>query len=163
MSQPSENSERANEVSEPFVAGAYVGNGKPKSINSFRKDFIIEINELQRIGINISDKHFQIKLKCFICDTPARSYLKCIKGHNSKHGCERCLVERKPNSRTPMYLDTDCALRSDESFRNFSDTNHHNAASPLLFLQPAVNMIDDFILDSMHLCYLGVMNRLVDA
>ena len=33
--------------------------------------------------INLSD--------AFTCDAPARSFLKCVKGHGGYYGCERCI------------------------------------------------------------------------
>lgn len=151
------------DIYKPFVAAAYVGNSKPKSINLYLQDFIAEINILQERGTIINNKHYNIKIKCFICDTPARAYLKCIKGHNAKYGCERCLVERQTEHKIGTFLDINAPRRSDESFRNFSHVEHHTAASPLLCIEPSVNMVNDFLLDSMHLCYLGVMKRLIDA
>jgi len=69
-----------------FIAAAYVGNSKSKSINLFLKDFITKINFKR--GIMIHNEHLNIKIKCFICDMPA-SYLKCFKDYNSKYDCER--------------------------------------------------------------------------
>lgn len=151
------------DIYKPFVVSAYVGNSKPKSVNLFLKDFIAEINNLQNRGTIINNKQFHVTIKCFICDTPARAYIKCIKGHNSQHGCERCLVERKSYNRIATYLEVNSQKRSDNSFRNFYDIQHHIDASPLMLIEPSIDMVNDFILDSMHLCYLGVMKRLVDA
>lgn len=151
------------DIYKPFVVAAYIGNSKPKSVNEFLKDFIRDINSLQNTGVVINENQFRVKLQCFICDTPARSYLKCTKGHNSQHGCERCLVKRQTINKIPTYVDINCTKRSDKSFRQFSDVEHHSTASPLLFIEPHINMIDDFPLDSMHLCDLGVMKRLIDS
>ncbi|XP_067203635.1 uncharacterized protein [Linepithema humile] len=151
------------DIYSPFVVAIYSGNSKPKYIHEFMKDFIMELNKLLVHGISIQERHFEIKIKGFICDTPARSYLKCIKGHNAAHGCERCEIQGIKHNRTMIFLETNCAERTDYTFRNFIDPHHHNAASPLLFITPPINMINDIILDSMHLCYLGVMKRLIDA
>ncbi|OXU19212.1 hypothetical protein TSAR_006247, partial [Trichomalopsis sarcophagae] len=32
-------------------------------------------------GVDIEEINFKIKVKCFVCDRPARSFVKCIKGH----------------------------------------------------------------------------------
>ncbi|XP_067212981.1 uncharacterized protein [Linepithema humile] len=151
------------DIYSPFVVAIYSGNSKPKYIHEFMKDFIMELNKLLVHGISIQERHFEIKIKGFICDTLARSYLKCIKGYNAAHGCERCEIQGIKHNRTMIFLETNCAERTDYTFRNFTDPHHHNAASPLLFITPPINIINDIILDSMHLCYLGVMKRLIDA
>lgn len=61
------------------------------------------------------------------------------------------------------YSRENCPPRTDVGFRNFSDPEHHHAASPFLFLTPPINMISDFVLDSMHLLFLGAMKKLIDA
>ena len=32
----------------------------------------------------------QVELSCFICDTPARAYIKQVKGHSGYYGCDKC-------------------------------------------------------------------------
>lgn len=150
------------DIYKPFVVAAYVGNSKPKYVDLFLKDFIKETNKLQNTGIIINNNHFQIKLNCFICDTPARSYLKCTTGHNAQYGCERCLVKRQTVKNVGSYASVNCTKRTDKAFREFLNVEHHTAASPLLHIEPPIDMVNDFLLDSMHLCYLGVMKRLID-
>lgn len=48
----------------------------------------------------------------------------------------------------------DCPLRSDQSFRDKWDEDHHKEDSPLL--QLPINMVEQFIVaDSLHLFHLG--------
>lgn len=76
--------------SEPFVIAIYSGVGHPKYPCQFLADFITEINVLQVQGS--SDLGKKVFVKCFICDTPVRAWLKCCQGHTSSRGCERCYV-----------------------------------------------------------------------
>ncbi len=47
---------------------------------------------MQQDGIVHGGKALQLSVKAFICDAPARAFLKCIKNHNSYHSCERCTI-----------------------------------------------------------------------
>ncbi|KAJ8687089.1 hypothetical protein QAD02_022883 [Eretmocerus hayati] len=60
-----------------FVIGAYFGKGKPFSVDLYLEDFIAELNFLCKHGLIIKGKKFEIRVKFFCCDGPARSFLKC--------------------------------------------------------------------------------------
>jgi len=74
-----------------------------------------------------------VKIKALICDTPARSYLKCVKGHMSFNSCERCHVKGEKHDDTTVFLHNHCTKRTDKEFRNFIDVNHH-CSLHLLFM-----------------------------
>lgn len=59
----------------PMFAAIYYGNGKPP-LELFLREFINEMNYLIQEGIIIKEKKLRVKIKCFVCDTPARAYLK---------------------------------------------------------------------------------------
>lgn len=40
----------------------------------------------------------------FICDAPARAFLKCTKGHNAYYACERCTIKGRWNGRVVFSL-----------------------------------------------------------
>lgn len=75
-------------------------------------------------GIFIFDKLYEFKLGAFICDSPARAYLKCIKSHNGYSSCGKC-------DASGMYLNnrmcfpTIGRLRDDLSLKLKSDEDHH--------------------------------------
>lgn len=114
-------------------------------------------------GLVINQELFQIRLKGFIADRPARSFLRCTKGHTGYCSCERCCVKGKMFMRRVIFNDVNCKKRTDESFRNKEDPQHHlpNQDSPLLKIA-GVDMVNHFILDSMHLVCLGVLKKLLD-
>jgi len=148
-------------IYKPYPVAIYTGNSKPKVLSEFLQKFILEINELQADGLVIHEKHFQIKIHCFICDTPARSFLKCTQGHTGFSACERCdVLGKKINQVTVFEPQENLQERTDE-FRNFHQPSHHMNASPLLLIYPPINMISQFVLDFMHLGPLGVMKRLL--
>lgn len=79
--------------SRPFVIGIFCGSGKPDPLDLFLKDFIFEVSVLKKEGILINDVLFEIFINCYICDAPARAYLKCTKSHSGYNACERCMQD----------------------------------------------------------------------
>lgn len=81
------------DIFQPFTVAVYYGFSKPKHITEYLKDLITELNDLFDHGIDIEETHYNVIVKCFVADTPARAFLKCTRGHNAKIGaCESCTV-----------------------------------------------------------------------
>ena len=59
----------------PLVAAAYYGENKPPLKEYFR-NLINELNFLLRNGVIINNRKVMIGIRCFVCDTPARSFIK---------------------------------------------------------------------------------------
>lgn len=138
------------DIYKPFPVAVFCGNEKPNNLNGYLNDFIKEINKLTLEGITIEDRIFKVRIMCFVCDRPARSFLKCIKGHGGYNACERCFVSGQRCQNRIVYLSTICEKRTDESFREQQDSEHHVDISPLLHLKPPIDMIKQFVLDFMH-------------
>jgi len=68
-----------------------------------------------------------IKSHSFICDTPARSFLKMIKGHGSFSAKGALFIVNV--AKTEQFMNKE--LRSDTSFRN-QDFEHHNGHTLLI-------------------------------
>lgn len=151
-----------SEVYEPFPVAIYSGKNKPSDLEQYLNNFIDEINQLQNEGISVDNHLLQVRIKAFICDTPARAFLKCIKGHGGYWACERCTVRGERLERRTIYPNEDCQARTDTSFRQQSNPEHHTGNSPLLSIEPPINMITEFLLDFMHLVCLGVMKKLLE-
>lgn len=62
----------------PGIVGIYSGQGKPKDIESFLRSFVDELNDLISNGLYQSGRKLNIKMKCFIADSPARALLKSM-------------------------------------------------------------------------------------
>lgn len=58
------------------MIGIWCGEGKPTAVNEFLGPFVNELLDLIREGITIDDRHFQIVVRAFICDSPARAFIK---------------------------------------------------------------------------------------
>ena len=116
---------------------------------------------MEAYGLTHNGKTYRIVIKAFICDAPARQWVKSIIDHCGKFACERCEIKgvRLEVPPSMIFPRLGRPLRSDESFREQSQPKHHNSVSPLEVLE--INMIDHFPYDWMHLVLLGVFMRLL--
>jgi len=106
------------------------------------------------------DKLLTVKVNAFICDAPARAFLKCTKGHNAYYSCERCIIKGVWHGRVVFDINENLPpLRTEEDFRNLAYSDHQIKKSPLLDI--GLPCITSFPLDYMHLVCLGVVKRLL--
>lgn len=65
---------------DPFIIGIYCGKGKPKDLNAFLNDFVEEMIQLLDNDLYLEqfEKTIKISIRCFICDSPARAFIKGI-------------------------------------------------------------------------------------
>lgn len=61
-----------------------------------------------------------------------------------------------------LLLYCNCQKRSDESFHNRDDTEHHKSPEFNILELSQFPMVSGFILDEMHLCFLGVTKRVIN-
>ena len=146
----------------PFVVCLFYGKGKPYSVQEFLSDFISEYKKLKSDNICYINKIFSVSILAFICDAPARSYLKCIKSHSGYNACERCQIKGRRVDNCIVY-DNDEAVyrkRTDEEFIKYVYKDiHQNNISPLMEL--SFPCVTGFILDYMHTVCLGVLKRML--
>ena len=140
-----------------FPVGIWFGKGKPSNCNEYLQPLLDDLNVLSTLelkGLTVS-----VKVLCFTCDTPARAFVKCVKGHGGFSSCERCEVKGVTLDGSRKFVDCEVPLRSDRSFRQQDDPSHHKSFSPLCKLE--IDMVRDFTLDYMHLVLLGVVRKLI--
>lgn len=147
-----------------FLIGSYVGEKKPLNIDLYLHDLIYELQLLKEDGFSYADFKINIKIRAFVCDTPARSYICGIRGHNSLNGCSKCDQKGVSISRVTTFSTTSGNLRTDDDFQHRRDKNFHqqkflNAKTPLETVD--IKMISQFPLDVMHLIDLGVVKRMI--
>ncbi|KZR97269.1 Uncharacterized protein APZ42_007949, partial [Daphnia magna] len=146
----------------PFVISVFVGKGKPPNLEEYLRPFLEELMALQSEGLECMGITYSIEMSSFVCDAPARAFLKVITAHTGYFGCERC--NQKGVYDTVYHCTTfpevtDVSLRTNTSFRAQLNKQHHKGFSPLLELK--IDMISCFPLDYMHLVLLGVFKRLL--
>lgn len=141
------------------MIGIYHGYEKPKDANCFLEEFVNEANEVISNGIYISGQFCTVKIKSFICDAPAKSFVKYTKGHTGYFSCTKCHVEGDFNDGRVYFPEIkNLHLRTDEGFRTKVQTEHHTGTSIIENI-PNFNMVDGFPLDYMHLICLGVVKK----
>lgn len=59
-----------------MTIAVWCGNGKPIDCNVFLSEFVEELKHLLDDGLCVNNHKITIHISCFICDTPARSFLK---------------------------------------------------------------------------------------
>jgi len=144
-------------VSDPFVIGIFYSTNKPGSLD-FLADFVGECKTLMQSGIVYKDHLLKFGIYAVVCDAPARSFIKNVKGHSSYSACERCRVAGVWNGKM-TFPATNAPKRSDVAFDEMQDPDHHHGESPLLEL--GIGMVSQFVIDYMHLICLGVVRRLI--
>lgn len=148
----------------PMAAGIFYGTSKPKSATEFLSPFIDELLPILEKGLKINGHQVDVRIRCLICDSPARSFIKGVINFNGKHGCLKCTTKGKycHTASTMVYPQIDAPVRTNEKFRNQEYPEHQRSDTPLIRLP--IDMIEDIIVsDALHLLELGVMRRLLNG
>lgn len=149
-----------NISSEPFVIGLYHGTSKPDNCNQFLDYFVQEFKPFESNPVIINDKSYVIKLNFITADAPAKAFITNTKGHNAYFGCSKCTCEGKYVDKV-VFLDTNAALRTDNSFRNRLNKDHHKSLELTTLESLQIDMIKQLPIDYMHLVLLGNMKKLL--
>jgi len=80
-------------TSEPFPIGIFLGNSKPNNVKEFLKQFLDELENVLKNGYEFQNMKYSVSVQYFICDAPARQFLKFLKSHSGYHSCERCMQQ----------------------------------------------------------------------
>lgn len=141
------------------MVGIYSGTCKPRPLEAYLESFISEISDLLTNGYFFNNIMYSFEIHSFICDTPARAFIKCTKSHTGYSSCDKCIVEGEYLGRM-IFSGTTSPRRTDESFRLQIDEDHHKGISPLINL--GVGMVTKFPIDYMHAVCLGVTKKLLN-
>ena len=108
---------------EPFIVALFYGNSKPKSVEDYLFDFLMELTVLRENGLTFNEEIIQVNVNAFVCDAPARAFLKCTKAHNAYYSCERCIIKGHWNGRVVFDLDGEemPPLRTEECLISLKD------------------------------------------
>lgn len=97
-----------------LIIGVYAGPCKLESVNDYMHDFVEDLKAITATGVTFNDKHYKVPLPdAFIHDTPARAYLKCVKGHGGYSSCERCTQSGIYVDGKVVFPDMDSSPRTD--------------------------------------------------
>lgn len=143
----------------PFIVGIFCGTTKPNPVNEYLADFLKELHSLTVHGIIYEDKVYNVSVDGFVCDAPARAFLKCVKTHNAYSACERCTVRGSWDGRVVYNSQEIFPLRKAQQFHNMEYKEHQIQKSPLTDI--GILCIEQFALDYMHCVCLGVVRRIL--
>ena len=142
----------------PFVIGLFYGKSKPTNVNQYLEQVVEEISTLQTIGFHHNGKQYFVNVSTVVCDAPARSFVKRVKGHSGYYGCDKCITKGAWLKKV-TFPELDAPLRTDENFNEMRYDKHHHGVSP--FMDVRIGMVTQFPLEYMHLVCLGVVKKLL--
>lgn len=167
----------------PMAIGIFYGESKPQNVKDYLTPFVDEMGIILEHGIMLNGYKISVRIRCFICDSPARAFVKGIVdkrifnrtfltilvwhltgtvNFNAKEGCQKCCIVGKYShiSNTVVFTKIHTPARTDELFRSKEYVNHIKVDTPLAKLP--IDLIKDFVVaDPLHLLELGVMKRLI--
>ncbi|XP_070496104.1 uncharacterized protein [Chironomus tepperi] len=147
--------------SKPFTISLFTGQSKPNDINFLLKDFVYEFIDLSK-SYTFNNIIIPLKIRSIILDAPARSSVCGIKGHGGYSSCPKCYVPGfRYENKTIFSNDSDYEKRNNEKFRARDDKEHHSHYSILEKIVD-LDMVEDFPIDYLHCCLLGIMRRILD-
>lgn len=140
-----------------FPIGVYHGYSKPENFDLFLTPLVDELETLTNSFIH-NEQSVTVKIRAIVCDAPARSACTGVKGHTGYHSCHKCTLEGEYVENRVIFSGLGNA-RTDASFRNRIDKDHHISTSP--FERLNIDMVQQFPHDYLHVILLGVMRKLI--
>ncbi|CAN7949918.1 unnamed protein product, partial [Ixodes hexagonus] len=142
-----------------FPIGVYYGKSKAVCSEAFLRPAVLDINQVLSEGVVLRGKHVRVELAGLVCDAPAKSYVLGIKGHNGYFSCTKCETEGEFINGRMCFPQLDAKLRTDQSFRDCAQEEHHVKGTELKKL--SIDLVMQVPLDFMHLVCLGVVHKLL--
>ncbi|KYN08003.1 hypothetical protein ALC62_01012 [Cyphomyrmex costatus] len=62
---------------DPFIIAIYFGRKDPQDLNTFLIEYVDEVEDLHNNGYIFNNKRYSFQIRHYICDAPARSFVKC--------------------------------------------------------------------------------------
>lgn len=173
------------------IIGVYCGERKPKDLESFLRQFVDDLNDCMSNGLEYKDRKLNVKLLCFIADSPARaliksiykftlfyfiSYRKIVKHHysliffsikdvmnfNGSHGCNKCEAIGKY-----LYISKTTVFTNMNASKR-TDELFRTKADPIHhkgdtpLTDLPIDMVLQFVVgDELHLLHLGLMRKFI--
>lgn len=144
-----------------FPLALCFGSSKPTDLD-FLNDIVGDLRAIIENGLETERGLIKMKLRCVTCDAPAKALVKSIKLCSGYYGCDKRTQKGVWDGYRVIYPEiTNLTLRTDKTFRDQSQEEHHLPLVGSPFCQLQINMIEQFPGDYMHQCCLGVMRKLI--
>ncbi|KAM0727560.1 hypothetical protein ACS0PU_005809 [Formica fusca] len=142
------------------AVGIYHGYEKPINANEFLLQFVNEAIDLTTNNININESIKEFKIKGFICDASAKSFIYYIKGHTGFYSCTKCFQKGTYLKGRTCFPKINCKKRTGQNFQNKSQIQHHSGTSVIEKI-PRIDMVSHVPLEYMHLICFGIIKKLL--
>ncbi|KAE9522832.1 hypothetical protein AGLY_016794 [Aphis glycines] len=120
----------------PILGSLYHGyNKKPSDIHQFLDDFICETNQLISSGLTYKGQQYNVNVKIFCADAPAKAFIMNVKHHSGYSSCSKCDGEGEYIRNRVCFPDFIGNKKTDIDFLEHKDTDYHQGTSPLEKLQ----------------------------
>lgn len=147
----------------PLVITVSKAHSETKPNNrDFLNESIAALNHAIANGYDHDDIHYTVRVKCCICDTPARCMVRNCKLFNGYFGCDKCMQKGQTLNHRMVYMPRNWLPRTDDGFRRQTQIGHTKGPTPFSELEN-FDLVDDFPLDYMHLVCLGVVKKLIKS
>ena len=120
------------------------GDSKPNDLE-FLEELINDLNDVLKNGIQDGERVLSVIIRCVVCDAPARALVKGTKLCSGYFGCDKCAEKGMWVGRVTYPQVNDLQLRTDLSFREQNQGEHHRFLSP--FCNLPVDMVKKFPID----------------
>lgn len=147
--------------SKVFVVGAYHGSSKPSVFSDFLMPFVDEVKQITS-NFEYNGCSVIVKIRCIVCDAPARNSCLATKSQNGYFGCGRCTQEGVYLCHRITFPVTNAVKRNDHDYRSKVQSEHHLPGIDSAFLKLDINMITQFPLDYLHTVCLGVVKKMMN-
>lgn len=103
-----------------------------------------------------------MQIEALICDTPAKAFVLCVKGHSGYSSCTKCTTEGEYVGNRICFPQIDAPIRSDNDFiQKIDDIYHKPDITCSLLKIPHFKPVTNVPMDYMHLVCLGIMRKLM--
>ena len=120
-----------------------------------------ELVKVEKHGVHVNDRRYKIKSTCFICDDPARPYLKGTKCHSGYNSCKSCTVAGESCGRNGrrVFISLSKPPRTDARvpFRAQIYINHQQVGKKVYFFDLKLTM---YAVSSLIICTVFVWEQL---
>lgn len=87
---------------------------------------VLEINVFKDLGFSHLNNKIYVKIRSFICDAPATTFICGVIGHNSLNGCCKCELKGESNSRVTTFSTSVFTKKNFEIRKYWLKSQHKN-------------------------------------